>query len=207
MKNLARKLSITLSLLLLFSIPLQGMSAYAASSKKKANLSVSADGQTFQVKKKKKTYSFRYDWDPQTKNYIGYDSAMAAGVVSPRILTIGMMRDGQTGNNNNSIYVGKGITINKKIYTGMPLSSFNKKKNSAWGTGYYAYWDTNANKQVSLGTKKPSNSVVKKRCKSTGLYWVGTRGCLTINISIIWNSKTKRAETSWTEIFGSAKSA
>ncbi len=205
MKNIARKISIILSLLLLFSIPLQGMSVYAASSKK-ANLSVSKDGQTFKVKKKKKSYTFRYDWDPQTATYTGYDSAKAAKVVSPRSLVIGLMRDGQTGDCNNSILVGTGITLNKKIYSGMPLSSFHKKK-SAWGSGYYAYWDTNKNESVVIGKKKPSNSYVKKRCKSTGLYWVGARGCLSINISIIWNSKTKRAETSWIEIYGSAHGA
>ena len=201
MKHVSKRVLSIISLLLLVSVLMQGMAVYAAGN---ANLNVTKNGKSFKLTNGEKSYSFRYDWDEKKGKYTGYSQKKANKVVPAGTLHLGLGRDGQTTNKDDSIAIVKeGLTLNKRIYIGMPLAEFHKKIKSAWGTGYYAYWDNKKKAVVKVGTKKPSNSFVQKRSKDTGLFWTGKRGVLTLSISIGWNKTNKRAETGWTEIFGS----
>ena len=203
MKRTSRKSVLLLVLLLTMSFVMQGICVSAAAAKK-PNFSVSKDGKKFKVTKGKKSYSFRYDWNSKKQEYTGYDQLKINKVVPfgpMKGIHLALGRDGQEGNKNDSIAVMKGVTLNKKIYYGMTLKAFHKNIKKAWGKGYYAYYSNKKKRPVKVGSKKPTNSYVKKRMKDTGLYWAGNRGRLRINCSINWNAKKKRAEVGWIEIW------
>ena len=206
MKKACRKISMLLTLVLVFSIVLQGMTVFAASSKK-ANLSVSASGKSFKLTNGDKSYSFKYNWNSEKNAYTGFSKKKINKLVpfsvpggSPKGIQVGVsLHKGSP--KEDGFLIGDGVTINKKIYRGMTLSSFHKNIRSAWGKGHYGYYNLKKNKAINKGTKKPTNAYVKKRSKDTGLYWVGDRGRMRISVSITWNKAKKRAEVNWIEIY------
>lgn len=203
MKRTSRKSVLLLVLLLTMSFVMQGICVSAAAAKK-PDFSVSKNGKEFKVTKGKKSYSFRYDWNSKEQKYTGYSQKEINKLVPFGPLKgvhMALQRENAKSNQQDSIVVLKGVTLNKKIYYGMTLAAFHKNIKKAWGKGYYAYYDTGKKGQAKIGSKKPSDKTVKKRMKDTGLYWAGNRGRLKINCSINWNTKKKRAEVGWIEIW------
>ena len=205
MKKASGKTTMLLTLVLVFSFVLQGMTVFAASSKK-ADLTVSASGKSFKLTKGDNSYSFKYNWSSKKKAYTGFSQKKINKLVpfsatggTPKGIQVGVSLHKGTAK-EDGILVGDGVTINKKIYRGMTLASFHKNISAAWGKGHYGYYDQEKHKAVNAGTKKPTNAFVKKRCKDTGIYWVGNRGRMKIDVSFGWNKAKKRAEVNWIEI-------
>lgn len=187
-----------LAFAIVLALTVLGTCSFAAG---KANLSVSKNGKTFKLTSGKQSYSFRYDWNKKKKRFTGYNQKIINKLTPKRGLLLSVQRENAKNHRDDSIVISKGVTLNKKIYIGIPLASFHKKIGAAWGDGYYGYYSTKKGKAVKVGTKKPTDKFVKKRSKDTGLYWAGDRGRLRINASIQWNSKKNRAEINWIEIF------
>ena len=203
MKKTSRKSVLLLVLLLTMSFVMQAFSVSAAAAKK-PDFSVSKNGKKFKVTKGKKSYSFRYDWNSKKKKYTGFKQKKINKVVPFGPLKgvhMAMEHENAKSNREDTIVVLGGVTLNKKIYRGMTLAAFHKKIKKAWGKGAYYYWSNEKKAPVKIGEKQPTDSYVEERLKDTGLYWAGDRGRLRINCSINWNTKKKRAEVGWIEMW------